>query len=95
MQAPWLLMIETDYVWMKPVAAPQAESSALSIAFPFGYITPQAPAIEVSSVTHGYSLFILPLSCLPLVLMNDLQNSFPEWPASLTRHSTVCVTLAH
>jgi hypothetical protein len=46
-QAPWLLMIETDYVWMKPIAAPQAESKALSIAFPFGYITPQAPILEV------------------------------------------------
>lgn len=45
-QAPWLLMIETDYVWMKPVAAPRAESSDLSIAFPFGYITPQAPVVE-------------------------------------------------
>lgn len=24
-QAPWVLMIETDYVWMKPPAAPAAE----------------------------------------------------------------------
>lgn len=45
-QAPWLLMIETDYVWLKPVAAPMAESSALSIAFPFGYIDPLAPALK-------------------------------------------------
>ena len=46
MQAPWLLMIETDYVWMKPPAAPLAESSAVSIAFPFGYIQPASPNIE-------------------------------------------------
>mmetsp|Transcript_4256 Transcript_4256/g.12271 ORF Transcript_4256/g.12271 Transcript_4256/m.12271 type:complete len:438 (-) Transcript_4256:1868-3181(-) len=45
-KAPWLLMIETDYVWMKPVAAPMAESSSLSIAFPFGYIQPTAASHE-------------------------------------------------
>ena len=44
-QAPWLLLIETDYVWLKPLVAPPAESSALSIAFKFGYITPQNPQI--------------------------------------------------
>ena len=46
-QAPWLLMIETDYVWMKPLQAPPAEDkSAASLAFPFGYIDPQFPAIQ-------------------------------------------------
>ena len=45
-QAPWLLMIETDYVWLKPVAAPLAESSELSQAFPFGYIQPTASGIS-------------------------------------------------
>lgn len=39
-------MIETDYVWLKPLAAPLAESSALSIAFPFGYIDPLAPVLR-------------------------------------------------
>lgn len=38
-QAPWLYMIETDYVWMKPLVPPQAEDvNVASIAFPFGYI---------------------------------------------------------
>ena len=47
MQAPWLLMIETDYVWMKPMQAPQAEDiAASSLAFPFGYINPQHPHVE-------------------------------------------------
>ena len=47
MQAPWLLMIETDYVWMKPLQAPAAEdTSAASLGFPFGYISPQSPNIE-------------------------------------------------
>ena len=39
-------MIETDYVWLKPVAAPLAESSEPSLAFPFGYIQPTAGGIS-------------------------------------------------
>ena len=47
MQAPWLLMIETDYVWMKPLQAPSAEDiGAASLAFPFSYITPEHPSIQ-------------------------------------------------
>ena len=40
-------MIETDYVWMKPVEAPAAsDTTALSLAFPFAYINPQFPTIN-------------------------------------------------
>ena len=47
MQAPWLLMIETDYVWMKPLQAPLAEDRTVtSLAFPFEYIIPGEPSIE-------------------------------------------------
>lgn len=46
LQAPWLLMIETDYVWMKPPVASAAEGSARSLGFPFGYIQPTSPGIE-------------------------------------------------
>ena len=47
MQAPWLLLIETDYVWMHPLQAPRAEdSSAASMAFHFDYIRPSAPNFE-------------------------------------------------
>eukprot|EP00887_Chlorella_sp_A99_P004360 scaffold15.g4360.t1 len=45
-KAPWLYMIETDYVWVKPLAAPPAESSETSIAFPFAYIQPTYPTIH-------------------------------------------------
>ncbi|KAK9795215.1 hypothetical protein WJX73_002433 [Symbiochloris irregularis] len=45
-KAPWLLMIETDYVWLKPPLAPPAEDTrAPSWAFPFGYIVPTDPGI--------------------------------------------------
>ena len=47
LQAPWLLIIETDYVWMKPLQAPSAEdSSKPSLAFPFSYINPTYPGIQ-------------------------------------------------
>jgi len=40
-------MIETDFVFLKPIQAPLAESDAPSIAFPYGYIQPTYPTIEV------------------------------------------------
>lgn len=46
-QAPWLLLIETDYVWMQPLQAPRAEdASAASLAFHFDYIRPSAPNLD-------------------------------------------------
>lgn len=47
-QAPWLLMIETDYVWHKPLAAPgpAEDRSIKSIGFPFGYISPTSWGLE-------------------------------------------------
>jgi len=41
-KAPWILMIEGDYVFLKPVVAEKAESDAISKAFPFFYINPPA-----------------------------------------------------
>lgn len=43
-KAPWLYMIETDYVWIQPLQAPQAEEmSAKALLFPFHYISPTHP----------------------------------------------------
>lgn len=41
-------MIETDYTWIKPLAAPsRAEAKGpRSLAFPFGYIQPTHPDAE-------------------------------------------------
>ena len=39
-------MIETDYVWMKPLPrVPRAETTAKGWAFPYGYITPTHPGV--------------------------------------------------
>jgi hypothetical protein len=46
-KAPWLYMIETDFVFVGPFSMPPAESSAKSVAFPYGYIQPTYPTIEV------------------------------------------------
>ena len=40
-------MIETDYVWMKPLQIPSAgDMGTPSLAFPFSYIDPTYPSIE-------------------------------------------------
>ena len=39
-------MLEGDYVWMKPLQAPRAESEEPSWAFPYTYITPANPVLE-------------------------------------------------
>lgn len=41
-KAPWLLVIEGDYAFIRPVRAPPAESDAPDTGFPFFYINPQA-----------------------------------------------------
>lgn len=47
-QAPWLYLIETDFVFVKPIQAPgPAESAARSLAFLYTYITPAAPGLKV------------------------------------------------
>lgn len=45
-KAPWLYMIETDFVFVGPFSMPPAESSAKSVAFPYGYIQPTYPTID-------------------------------------------------
>ena len=46
MQAPWIMMLEGDYVWMKPLPAPRADSEDPSWAFPFSYINPYAAHLQ-------------------------------------------------
>jgi hypothetical protein len=47
--APWILLIETDYVWMRPLQnVPAAESSAPGWAFLYGYIMPTYPCTPPS-----------------------------------------------
>jgi hypothetical protein len=48
MQAPWLYLIETDYLFVKPVAAPgPAESAVRPLGFFFSYVYAAAPVHKV------------------------------------------------
>lgn len=42
-KAPWILLLETDYVWIKPLLAMGSayDSSVPGLAFKFDYIAPQ------------------------------------------------------
>ena len=40
----WVALIETDYVFIAPLAPPPSSSSDAGLVFPFGYITPSHPA---------------------------------------------------
>ncbi len=44
-QAPWLLLLETDYVWMKPLPDPgdAYDRSVPGWSFGFDYIAPNMP----------------------------------------------------
>ena len=47
-QGDWLLMLETDYVFVKVPDVPTAVvgGEVLPVAFPFGYITPAVPHLQ-------------------------------------------------
>ena len=47
-------MIETDFVFIKPLQAPPAEGPSPSIGFPYGYIQPQYPTIQVLQGGGGW-----------------------------------------
>lgn len=59
-KAPWILLIETDYVWMKPLQQiPAAESADPGLAFPYGYIQPAYPGKPQSfHLCHVHEYFI-------------------------------------
>ncbi len=76
-------MIETDYVFMKPLQAPQAEDiSATSLAFPFGYINPQHPNVE------GVMRKMYPVEKGPL---SDVPGSGPA-PVMMRLHEWIKVS---
>ena len=78
-QAPWLLMIETDYVWMRPLQAPPAQDPASrGAAFPFGYITPAAPGLE-GVMRKMYPPEMGPTSDIPGTGPAPVMLRFAEW----------------
>lgn len=89
MQAPWLLMIETDYVWMRPLQAPSAEdTTATSLAFPFNYINPQHPNVE-GVMRKMYPAERGPLSDVPGSGPAPVMMRLHEW----TKVCSICLQL--
>lgn len=84
-RAPWLYIIETDFVFIKPIQAPLAESEAKSLAFPYGYIQPTYPTIE-AVMRKLYPEKLGPLSDIPntgcsptLMRVEQWQRVTPVW----------------
>ncbi|KAL4451270.1 hypothetical protein ABPG77_009342 [Micractinium sp. CCAP 211/92] len=84
-KAPWLYMIETDFVFVKPIQAPLAESSGRSVAFPYGYIQPTYPTIE-GVMRKLYPAELGPLTDVPntgcsptLLRIDEWQRVTPVW----------------
>ena len=83
-QAPWLYMIESDYVFMKPLAPPPANARAdQAWGFPFGYIKPMSFPAEMRQL---YPESAGPLSDIPstgpapfLMLREGLEQITPDW----------------
>ena len=69
-KGPWLLVIETDFVFIKPIQAPLAESDAPGQAFKYGYIQPLYPTVQVrgGAVWCGGGAAALP-PCTPQELL--------------------------
>ena len=79
MQAPWLLLIETDYVWMKPIQAPPAhDPRSKGMIYPFNYIVPQAPTLE-SVMRKMYPAELGPLTDIPGSGPAPVMMRFDEW----------------
>ena len=72
-------MIETDYVWMRPLQAPPAEDPASRpMAYPFNYIVPTAPPLE-GVMRKMYPAELGPLSGIHGSGPAPVMMRFDEW----------------
>lgn len=80
----WVLVLECDYVWMKPLQAPDAyDSTAKGQAFHFDYIQPAHPdcAHIIKRLYKGGNPQDVPASgpAPVLIRMTDLKKVTPDW----------------
>ena len=82
----WVYLIETDYLWIAPLAPP-APSTAAGTVFPFGYITPAhpdaAPCVR-RLLPDGVSLDAVPGTgpAPALLTLDDWAAIVPGWTAA-------------
>eukprot|EP00854_Cymbomonas_tetramitiformis_P018693 gene18693-22321_t len=86
----WILMIETDYVWKKPLSLPPPGSNA--IAFHFGYINPKYPSLPavMKRLWPADAPFKFDIDAIPpsgpapaLIRLEDLKTLTPVWEEHL------------
>lgn len=83
-QAPWLYMIESDYVFMKPLQPPPANAGpGQAWGYPFDYIQPTRFPTEVEKL---YPKSLGPVGDVPnsgpapvLMLREDWERVTPDW----------------
>lgn len=82
----WILMIETDYVWKKPMSLPPPGSNAIS--FHFGYINPKYPSLPevMKRLWPADAPFKFDIDAIPpsgpapaLIRLEDLKTLTPVW----------------
>jgi hypothetical protein len=108
-QAPWLYLIETDYLFLKPVAAPgPAELDARPLAFRFQYVQPESPALRVSPPPRLLSLGCVlggsgflctqkpaPGGCLAAASSREVRRTPQGWCASAALRPTLLRVPCH
>ncbi|KAL4442745.1 hypothetical protein ABPG77_006739 [Micractinium sp. CCAP 211/92] len=78
-QAPWLYLIETDFVFIKPIQAPgPAESAVTSLAFLYNYISPKAPGLK-DVLRRLYPPGLGPLGSIPRTGPSPVLARIAEW----------------
>lgn len=73
-QAPWIYMIESDYVFMKPLMAPPVEDNSVQgWAFPFDYIKPTMHVATMKKLYDGAAADIPNTGPAPILMR------YPDW----------------
>jgi hypothetical protein len=86
--APWVYLIEPDYLFVKPIAAPLAETTGLSYGFPLPFLNPMAGAPAVAAALArlwpGGDLAALPTAgpAPALLRAHEWVSVLPAWVAA-------------
>ena len=86
--APWVYLIEPDYLFVKPLITPLAETTALSFGFPLPFLDAKAPAVAaaLARLWPGGDLAIIPAAgpAPALLRAHEWASLLPSWTATAT-----------
>jgi hypothetical protein len=84
--APWVLLLEPDVLWVKPVIVPLAETTGLSYGYPAPHVNPSSPASAavLSRLWPGGDLKSIPAAgpAPALLRAHEWVSLLPAWPAA-------------